>query len=84
MAALAGHPAHHPVGVLGVLALPQLGRVVRGEDLLDVRAALEGVRIRVDAFLAEALDLRAALLLGGARLDLGHGAKPTVTRSSPS
>ena len=39
VAALAGHPAHHPVGELLVLALPQLGRVVGGLDLLDVGAA---------------------------------------------
>ena len=36
VAALAGDPAHHPVGELLVLALAQLGRVVRGEDRLDL------------------------------------------------
>ena len=39
VAALAGDPAHHPVGELLVLALLQLGRIVGGEDLLGVGAA---------------------------------------------
>ena len=39
VAALAGDPAHHPVGELLVLALPQLGGIVGGEDLLGVVAA---------------------------------------------
>jgi len=47
-----------------VLALPQLGRVVLALDLLDVRPPREGVRIGVDPFRAQALELGAALLLG--------------------
>ena len=39
-------PAGDPVGELRVLALPQLGRVVGGEDLLDPGAVREGARDR--------------------------------------
>ena len=65
VAPLAGHPAHHPVGELLVLALPQRLRVVGGLDVLGVGAAFEGVRVGIDAGRAEPLDLGAALRLAG-------------------
>jgi hypothetical protein len=62
--ALAGDPAHHPVGEILVLPLAQLLGVVRGEDLGDVVPPFEGVRVGIDAGLAQPLGLGAALRLG--------------------
>ena len=75
VATLAGDPAHHPVGELVVLALGQLGGVVRGEDLLGVRAPFEGVRVGIDPGRAQPLDLGPELGLAG-----GAGAIARVGR----
>ena len=91
VAALPGHPAGDPVGVLRVLALAELLRVVGGEDLGDLGPLAEGSREGIDAFRAQPLGLGEALGLGGplGRLDpggrslLAQGATPTVTRSPP-
>ena len=67
VAALTGDPAHQPVAELRVLALTQRRRVVRGDDLGGVIARQEAVRVGIDPFLAQPLDLGAALRLARAR-----------------
>jgi hypothetical protein len=60
VAAAGGQPAGDAVALLGLLA--GFEGVVRGVDLLDRRDALELVRVRVDALLAQVVGLGAALL----------------------
>ena len=58
MAALPGNPAGDPVGELAVLALAQLGGVMRLEDLGDRVAVRKGERVGVDPFGSQPLYLR--------------------------
>ena len=83
VAALADDATGDPVGKLGVLALAQRLGVVCLEDALDLDPVGKVAGKGVDPFLAQALRLGAALGLGRARGPLGHGTRPTVTRSPP-
>ncbi len=90
VAAATHHPAGDPVGEPRLLTLFELLGIVRSVDRGDLVAVREpGSRIGLDPFGAQPLQLLAADGLGGAlrglgpRRDRAHGARPTVTRSSP-
>ena len=74
-------PAGRPGGTSRRAPRRPRGRVVRGADVGDRHDAREGVRERVDALFAQALELRAALGEQlGQRFVLGRGGRLLVVR----
>ena len=80
VAATPGQAAGDAVGLIRLLA--RLEVAVRGVDVFDRHDAVELVRIRVDPLLAQALELRPAVVHGPDAIDAVRGLAPPVPRAT--